>query len=133
MYLYLDDRPTAGTNSYSDQVVQRQTPNVGTPKSLAEASTAIEVDGFEIVDSPLLPKENASPQANTTLDRNQDKTQRIIAVRPAAAVLPLLQVLLSTFVLGMTKSARAVYFPSFSLVSSSQLIKCRRHQQQPKR
>jgi hypothetical protein len=74
----------------------------------------LEDEGFEIVEPPSgsVPNgETESKQSQPTIVETAQKDKKryqTLAVRPSAAVLPLLQNLLSPFVMGLTKSARAV-------------------------
>ncbi|RSH89504.1 hypothetical protein EHS25_002054 [Saitozyma podzolica] len=73
----------------------------------------LEDEGFEIVEPPSgsVPNgETESKQSQPTIVETAQKDKKryqTLAVRPSAAVLPLLQNLLSPFVMGLTKSARA--------------------------
>ena len=80
--MYLDDR-------------KRSEPQRGSVGGTPKQETIDEPE-FEIVEKPA--------------DTAQTDTGQILAVTPAAAVLPFLQNLLSPFVMGLTKSARAVSF-----------------------
>lgn len=84
--------------------------------------TKLEEDGFEIVDPELVmvnegKEESESRRIEDTgrqgkgkegKGKGKEKRYQIMAVRPAAAFVPMLQNLLSGFVMGLTKSARAV-------------------------
>lgn len=166
MYLFLDERrviikPTLNLSSSSSSSTlmakgnRIEGSNVNETEGDTSNGTAIEVDGFEIVDPTVKNSSsnsksidkvvNASSSSQLQLDTQSGvgvksesskeggtggaeeghtdtngrigdasvggKIYRTMALRPAASVVPLLQTLLSGFVLGMTKSARAVGSP----------------------
>jgi hypothetical protein len=138
MYLFLEDRtghvPRADSASsqISGQAAAQAQGQAGGSSTTTTAKTeqGIEEDGFEIID---LPPDTPAPNpttgttattasgagsntaraplpasALTPMARGKRGTYRILAVKPASNVLPLFQNLLSPFVMGLTKAARAV-------------------------
>jgi len=104
-YLFLEDRPglKGSTNLEVD---------VPTPAATPIAPNPLDDEGFQIIDPtlprpvPLPPRPPAPSRADSVAaGKSPYKT---LAVRPATNVLPLLHNTLSSFVLGISKSARAV-------------------------
>ncbi|KAK8844674.1 hypothetical protein IAR55_006523 [Kwoniella newhampshirensis] len=114
--------------------------------------TTMDEDGFEIIDIPPGEPESSSAQQGSNdlppqqearspvvpdgikptisletsskvkEEKRRPKRFRCLAVRPSAAVLPMLQSLSSPFVMGLTKAARAQLFMAASTVSPSPVI-----------
>ena len=103
----------------------------GAGGSATKPENGIEEEGFEIIDlppdtpaplpvsagapastgaaaGPKAPRAPTPASALTPMARGKRGTYRILAVKPASNVLPLFQNLLSPFVMGLTKAARAV-------------------------
>lgn len=135
MYLFLEDRTGHGTGTDSGpgqgsaQAAAQAPGQAPGSSAAAKPDHGIEEEGFEIID---LPPDTPAPtstaaatsasgatglagrrtpipaSALTPMARGKRGTYRILAVKPASNVLPLFQNLLSPFVMGLTKAARAV-------------------------
>jgi hypothetical protein len=107
-YVFIEDR---GGPSRTDVAGASSGPGVGSgvSKTQGKSSTGVDED-FEIVDPSAAGTNAQEGDAGAGTDQ-MGKAQvsfQTIALRPAAAVVPLLHQIASPFVLGATKSARAV-------------------------
>ncbi|WWC67224.1 uncharacterized protein I206_101131 [Kwoniella pini CBS 10737] len=121
-------------NEFPDQA---QNKNRNEPKQLIEIDKdTLDNDGFEIID---IPKSNSSPQdknyattsgengndiksENKEEEKNRKSTRfKCIVVKPTSNVQPLLQSLLSSFVMGYTKSAKSTASNTSSLPTPTPL------------
>lgn len=115
-YVFIEDGKKREDGTAPGQAEASNTAPAQPPPPVEESK--LEAEGFEIVDAA-----KATEQPGARADGGEQKgmdvdgevtagepprRHRIIALRPAASVLPLLQNLLSPFVMGLTKAARAV-------------------------
>ncbi|KAK4687595.1 hypothetical protein P7C73_g2510, partial [Tremellales sp. Uapishka_1] len=103
IYLFLDDKGAPPSSTL-----------LPPPSIVSDEESQIEIDGFEMI-NPAQMAPTPQSQSNSTVDmksvdlpdERKRKRYRTLAVRQAGNVVPLLQNVLSGFVLGLSKSARA--------------------------
>lgn len=115
-YLFIEDGKKRDDTAASEQA--EGSGSAQQPPQIPVEESKLEAEGFEIVDAEKA-EERSGEQGSGEERRGMDvdgetagapppRRHQIIALRPAASVLPLLQNLLSPFVMGLTKAARAV-------------------------
>ncbi|KAL1406930.1 hypothetical protein Q8F55_006342 [Vanrija albida] len=104
-YLFLEDREGAAAAKAEEKKDEKK------DEKKEDKKDSIEDDGFEIVDHPGMdvdaPPDKAAEKDEGAPKPRQPSKYKILAVRPATLVMPTLHNLLSPFVLGLSKSARA--------------------------